>query len=259
MDLLCLRRLLDDGIRPSLVLVEVWSPLMHQCGRLEADAIETRRLSYSDLTRLCQYHRDWRSLYLRWFHERFALYSTYATELLRWGAPWFLGAARGDEYTWRGLDAWGWLEIPTYREVGPLPQRQKRITVAQRMYASMGALSSPLTIRADDEDEPLHALLALCRERQIAVAFMLMPDGFHDLYGPAVREGFEAYLDDVCRRYDVPVLDMRTWLDDDGLFDSVHMTHASASAFSARLQAWDLSRITGSQAVARRLDASPRR
>ncbi|HUY33506.1 MAG TPA: hypothetical protein VMV69_12215 [Pirellulales bacterium] len=256
MELLCLRRLLDEGIRPDLLLIEVWSPLMHDRGQLEADSIATRRLSFSDLARLSRYHRDRRSLFLSWLGERLVPTSTYATEWLRRSAPWLLGDRRQADLDWWGLDAWGWLDIPAFESLGPLPLWRRRTESVHRAYA--GALTGPLALRAD-EDRPLHELLALCRERRIRAALLLMPDEFLAQYHPAVREGFETYLDELGRRYDAPVLDMRTWVESDGFYDGVHLTHAVADEFSARLRAWNLPQIGGTKAVAREAVSAPRR
>jgi hypothetical protein len=230
--LLSLNRLLEEGIRPDLLLVEVLPPLLAGQGPMpvEANWLIAHRLKLGELTimerqgyRVKELRRDWWQAWpVPWFSHRFALVS-------RWLPIWLPWNLRED---WTdGPDAWGW--TPT-RVVDPTPEGYRRVVeIARRQYQgylSSFRLSEP-TCRAQRE------LLEICRREQIPVALVLMPEGslFRSWYPPATWQTIQAFLDGLQADYGVALIDARRWIADDYFSDTHHLLCEGSTLFSERL------------------------
>src|SRR5262249_14446352 len=80
-------------------------------------------------------------------------------------------------------------------------------------------------------------LLELARVHGLATVAVLMPEGsaMRALYAPAVREDLDRFLAEELPRHGTPLIDARTWLPDDYLFDAHHPLAHGAACFSAEL------------------------
>lgn len=232
LELLCLHRLLADGIRPDWVFIECWPPFWHQEGIYSEDTrLDVNRLAWRDVPLLERYQTRPRSLSWEvlqghlapWFAHRFILLSRYAPSWVAW-------TSRRDD-GWRGLDRHGWLARKR-REVTAADRR--RAAEQTRLYFQ--PLCTSLEI-ADISDKALAELLALCRREGIRPALLVMPEGkeFQGLYPPEVRSRVDAYLAQVQREQQIPVFDTRDWMADDDFIDGFHLLPAGAAAFTLRL------------------------
>src|SRR5262249_20750589 len=89
--LLCLRRLLDHGVRPDLLLVEVLPALLHQEGPgTERAALNRNRLGWRDWRRVGAYFPGSRAEYRRWRRAQLAAWFTHRTGILSCWAPGLL-------------------------------------------------------------------------------------------------------------------------------------------------------------------------
>jgi hypothetical protein len=230
-ELLHLRRLLADGVRPDCLVIEVLSPLLRMHG--QGDALGTDRLAWGDLGLMRRYATHPRDLSARWWEGRllpcyscrFRVLSRYAPFLPSWSAgaanPYALAA---------GQDPSGWLPYP-YDAV-TAERYAHDLAVARGQYQPL------LTdFRIDDgADRALREMLELCRQEGITAALLLMPEGtdFRNLYPPAARGAIDTYLGRLRQEYGVPLIDAREWVEDDGFWDSHHLTKAGAAAFTRR-------------------------
>src|SRR5690606_1005741 len=80
-------------------------------------------------------------------------------------------------------------------------------------------------------------LLALCREHDIPVTLVLMPEsaGFRALYPPATTGRLYGFLNGLCAEYGCGLVNARAWLPDTAFTDGHHMLEPGAEAFSDRL------------------------
>jgi hypothetical protein len=85
-------------------------------------------------------------------------------------------------------------------------------------------------------DRALHELLTLCRKEHIAVVLLLMPEGsdFRSWYALDARCQIDGYVAELSRRFDVPLVDARTWLADSAFWDGHHLLAPGAAAFTER-------------------------
>jgi hypothetical protein len=83
----------------------------------------------------------------------------------------------------------------------------------------------------------LRTLLNECREHKIDTAVVLMPEGteFRSWYRPGAREEFEVALTGVTRECGSTLIVGSEWIDDADFVDSHHLLFAGATKFSERL------------------------
>ena len=241
MHLVNLRRLLDRGVRPDLLYVEVMPPLLaDQTLPLEEKLLEVSRLSFGEVVALCRYSHDRLRLLRHWCSARL-LPCAHCLGLQTWltGA----GAASAPGL----LDAYGW-RVRT--EIFDEDDFRQGLGLARRQYAT--PCSVPAV--APGSRRALEDLLALCRREGIAVRLLLMPEGkeFRALYTPAARQALAALLARLHERWDVPVVDARDWVEDAGFWDAHHMLPAGARRFTARFRRESLNSALSELAQSRR-------
>src|ERR1051326_3542892 len=112
--LLYLRRILDEGIRPDWVLLEIWPAFLSSdniFGR-DDETLDVRRLQWSDrdlVTRDAKNGAELIRLWLQvqpfpWYWHRSVLICYFAP---KWGPP----VPFGDDF-WAATDDWGWRDLP---------------------------------------------------------------------------------------------------------------------------------------------------
>ena len=85
--------------------------------------------------------------------------------------------------------------------------------------------------------EALRELLTLCRDRNIPVRMVLMPEGgdFRSWFPQPGLERLMVFLNTTGAEFNAPLVNAREWLPDEHFYDSHHMFAAGAEAFSDRL------------------------
>jgi hypothetical protein len=230
-ELLVLRRLLAEGIRPDLLLVEVLPPfLAGQVHSPEVDRLTVDRLWLRELPLASRYGRPlaelragwWQSWPVPWYSHRFAILTRFA--------PLFL-PGRSPAWTFDLDDESGWA-APAVSTVTPESYR-RGLAAAQAEYAPyfIGFRLGGTSCRA------LRELLDLCRQEQIAAALVLMPEGkdFRDLYPPLAWAEIETFLNGLSWEYGVPLVNAREWVCGEHYSDSHHLLPAGAALFTERL------------------------
>jgi hypothetical protein len=231
-ELLCLRRLMADGIRPRWVLVEMFPPFLNQeGGGGNRTWLDVEQMTWNDLGLLRRYcERPW-LLYSRWLWSRRTPGFSYRLGLMKHYAPrWLPPATLFD--VWVGVSASGWVPFG-HETVGPADY-QRGVARARAEYYR---LLQDFQLR----DSPLKAareLLDLCRQEGIGVGLFLMPEGseFRSWYPPSVRVEVDNYLTNLSKEYGVPVVDARTWMADEDFFDCHHLLPRGAAAFTQRFE-----------------------
>ena len=231
MELLCLRRLLADGVRPDALVVEVWPPFLYEeGGQHEERRIDPNRLYRRDLDLLCRYSESperlreevrW-SWWTAWYSHRFYLLSQVIPNWL----PWENRRNAG----WEGMDRFGWL--PGLPDDPDPRRRRERLENARKFYQPILADFSVTPVA----DRALRELLRLCGREGIPVTLIVLPESsaFAGWYSDAGRARAEAYLADLRDDFGLPLIDARRWVDDARLPDGFHLTRAGAAEFSRR-------------------------
>jgi hypothetical protein len=230
--LLHLKRLLAEGVRPDLLLVEVLPPLLggQHPQPLEVHWLGPQRVWLGELSFLKGYgfpvkqiRREWwQGWPLPWYTQRFNVLSQVAPAWL----PWQL---RKDWF--RTIDASGSADCPV---PAGTPQQYRQAVERARSeytpYLTGFRLGGPTC-------QALRDLLGLCRRQRIGTAMVMMPEGaaFRSLYPPAVWAEIHGYLTGLSREFEAPLIDARRWVADGDFCDSHHLRPHGAAVFSQRL------------------------
>lgn len=233
MELLTLRRLLADGVRPDLVLAEA-SPQLMVTSTGEEQLIAVGRLTWRDVRTLAPYYTDPAPLRSAWFARSRLPWSGERTHLLGQWAPEWLSTDKRENVEWKGLDGWGWLYNPVFDIDGidnPVMQHARFAGTAQACAAaSVGYQVTDLSRRACGE------MAALCARRRIRFALIRMPDPFLNYYSPDADIRFDRELGQLGKELDVPVVDARDWVPREDFLEGVHPTPKGAAIFTARFE-----------------------
>ena len=234
-ELLCLRRLLQAGIRPQSVLIEVLPGLLHvdseAIHRVDYLPVETVHRKDLELCRRYIPDRAW-SYEREWFlGQCLPAYSRRLLLLQRFAFDWLppeVSAAVTD--TRAMLTPLGWRPNRWQGE----PNYPMGVAMARRAYAPLLKYDAipPTT------DRIMREMLELCRREHIHVAGLVaMPEGhsFRALYAAVTERVVRDYLNSLAADYDTRFIDARDWVDDRYFFDGHHLLSQGAEIFTARL------------------------
>jgi hypothetical protein len=251
--LLTLKRLLAEGVRPDLLVVEVLPPLFN--GNLpqgEVKRLSATRLRAEELADVARFGGDpdglraawWQAALLPWYTHRYAIISAVKPNLLPYQVrqDWF-----------RQVDDSGWVESP----FGPVSQERhqralERARVEYTHYLTDYSLGGPAC-------DALRELLGLCRDEGIATALLWMPEGptFRSWYPPQALGQIDAFLTELSAKYDAPLINAREWVPEEDFADSHHLLLHGAARFTQRLGREALPPLLARRERAEVTDAAP--
>jgi hypothetical protein len=234
-ELLSLRRVLAEGIRPEWVLVEAWPAFWGQEGPYcEEHSIQRFDFYWSDLSVLAHlYDRGWDGFArvcaetLAVVHNRTAVLNQYLPFLVSRATD---GEVRSAQMHWQNLDDWGWLPTrmpqapPEYWQWGLKKTRDVTRPTLEKLQVT------PLV------DWTFRTLLEECRRRRIKAAFVVLPEhsSLRSWYTPHTHAVFNGYLLRLQNEYGTPVIDARDWVPDSEFVDFAHVQDRGARTFSTR-------------------------
>lgn len=214
MNYVTLRRLLRDGLKPDLVVVELMPAF---CVRSEAGFLAS--------------HTTWQDTGAAW-------------SALPPG-EWAVAAVKRRVVNLR--DLWTGLagrQVSLVPPVGPLggvapPRPVSAVDRERRTSGQIDWLGPFLRVPVihPGADRATRALVALCRDRHIRLVFLLTPESttFRVAYDPRGRERFEDWVAGFVRDGGVRVIDAREWLRDDEFVDGHHPNENGAVVMTERL------------------------
>ncbi|MDB5309151.1 MAG: hypothetical protein JWO38_3353 [Gemmataceae bacterium] len=233
--LLCLRRLLAEGIRPDLVLIEFSPYFLHLPHNLVNDGefIPPARARQGDFAVLDRYHpaparfrADWRGCQLfPWV--------SYRNNLQLWAAPDAVSKARRVDHLWRHTDRWGWEFLPeAIARLGcyylyPEPCQFLR----DYWYKMTGEPTHPGMEAAFCE------LVDLCNLEGLRHVVVWVPESsfIRTSYHPDGTWRVAAFIERLRTTHRAEVVDARDWLTDPEFMDGHHPNPAGAHAYTTRL------------------------
>jgi hypothetical protein len=238
--LLFLRRLLADGIRPDLLLVEVWAPQLHLAGGLqEEDYLPTDQLRWRDLGVVRRYAAHPRQRLAEWFQaqlagwwqHRFLLQSFYLRD-------WLTRKEYLDGAGFRFLDDYGWLDNRFGEGEADPATHGAKFALGRRVLRATGLADNfhvEVTARA-----ALQEIVDCCRLARVRLAFVVLPEtaACQSCYPPAANAEVAQLLEGFRREQDVPTVNARNWIGDPlDFIDGYHLTPRGAAKFTRRLAA----------------------
>jgi len=234
MQLTCVRRLLEKGIHPDRLFLEIMPPMLswQRGDPLEEHMLESSRLSLREVARLWPYYEHPRRLIWKWWLAQCLGIHRRGAALKRELAIGLDSQDADCEAYDHLMDDCGWQ--PRIQAIDD-ERRGELTTMTYDQYA--GAMThfevSPQISRA------LFELLAICRIEGIEVTLLLMPEGapFRALYPPEADERLEQFLAELCREEHADLVDTRRWVDDVDFADGHHVLAHGAEVFTNRFQA----------------------
>jgi hypothetical protein len=238
----CLRRLLVGGVRPDLLVLEVLPPTLNQPNAhpVEEDWLDGSRLRSCEIAFVRRYHSNPGHLQRGWCKAR-ALPCAWQRHGLRSSLVGESSDTIPESERIRGTtDRFGWtpfclpeVSAQRHRTASVFAQHQYTDAFGDFRLAARPALA-------------LEEMLLHCHQRNIPVALLLMPESseFRELYSAEMRKGIDDFLQELCVRWDLPLVDAREWVPDEGFWDSHHLLPRGAEAFTNRFQTESLRRLT---------------
>jgi hypothetical protein len=229
-ELLLVRRLREEGIRPDWLFIEVLPALLQITYAAEVPTF-IKHLAGKDLSVVRRYSPIPQELYRQWGQNHLVPWYSYRFSLLSSFAPTWLPPACRENALARGLNRLGWLA-----EQDPANADQQRPGRLEHTREEYFEFMQHLSI-SEGPDRALRELLDFCRRKRIKVALYLMPEGpvFRSWYRPVTHQALNGYLTRLQREYGVPVIDARDWLAGEGdFYDSHHLLPRAAAAFTQR-------------------------
>jgi hypothetical protein len=233
---LTFRRLLAEGVRPKWVVIETWPPMWPEAGAFdEKQSLMQDDLGWRDVPVLSRYLPGKLNLCTRAAQGGLAPLVCYRSRLMYAAAQSLLPRqmawqVANELKNWQTPDGSGW--IPVLNEPETPQAKQREVEHGQAM---LYPLLNPLRIHPSS-DHALRDLLADCKAHGIRTLLLLMPEHSQcrRWYPPQAHALVHAYLDEVSREYQAPVIDTRDWLSDDGFSDFCHMARLAAAPYSER-------------------------
>ncbi len=229
--LIYLRRLLADGHRPDLLVIEVLPPLLADLpdGPLEARMLKGDLLTRDEIEMVGRYampvkrlRQQQREAARTPVHEhRFKLLGRIFPSALPWQLRYDAGRTP-DPNGWGASDV---SEVPD-------DHRQRGVAGTAAEYRDVFQHDLP----AGPAVAALRDTLELCRAEGIPVAIVVFPEAttFRALYPPRVEPKLARFLADLSTEFGCPATDARTWIADDLFLDSHHLLRTGAAAFTDR-------------------------
>lgn len=232
MQALSLRRMLDDGVRPDAVFVEIVPMFLagQPSAGKETDRFPVPRFRHAELDDLDRYadtggqiRRDWWASWpTSWHSHRFEILS----EVLPSWVPLSL------RQNWSaGNDPHGWGTVVDIRRT---EEMHRQAVESQRKtyfgYFHEFQLGGPACMALRDT-------LQMCRDHRIPAALYLMPEAaeFRSWYPPAMTDEINRFVRDIATEFGVLVIDARTWIEDQEFSDGHHLLATGAAQFTQRL------------------------
>jgi hypothetical protein len=229
--LLNLRRVLDGGIRPDAVLVEIMPATLAYAGNTESFYHESLvRLDRADLRRLAPYCAAPDSFPARWVAARAIPWYSQRQLLLSHWQPTLLHWKQRIDFQWRLMDDRGWAKFPFDAIDDDFRRTQTAQTLAQYRATLKDFAIAPIAERL------LNDTVDHCRHLGVPLAFYLMPESreFHEMLSNDRRERLNAFLAAFSQDREVPVFDCSEWIHDDAFSDGHHLLAFGARRFSER-------------------------
>ncbi|HVX10719.1 MAG TPA: DUF1574 family protein [Pirellulales bacterium] len=237
-ELVYLHRLLDAGIRPRWVVIEVHPGLLNEAPELAAGHIPAiERCDARDLCVLNEYLENPLATWQHWLRYRAAACYELRSEFIRRYAASWAPARTGLDLVNLNLmrldltTPLGWVPLSWPRPDEAL--RKQRAEMCRQAYAP-GYRDFEVSARTD---RALREMLSICRSEGISAALLLMPEAEETRDGDVIRaqEKLGHYLAGLKNEYGVPVFDASHWCDDTDFGDGQHLLAEAAAGLSSRL------------------------
>lgn len=224
---LSLEKIVNEGICPDLVFVEVYPRFLVQDSETKwFTANELRSKNFENTARY-----GIQPVNRPWYREWLASWHTYRFNILNCISPKMLPMKLRENWA-VAADEFGWVAVDRALNHQHLEKQIDEFAKISGRY-HLGGHSC----------QALKDTLALCRDKGIQCVLVWMPEpsGIRKNYRPEIVPAVESFLADLKQEFDFQTVMSRDWVPDAGFYDSTHMNRKGADEFTEKLAAW----ITG--------------
>lgn len=227
---LAFRRLLDDGVRPKAVVIEIM-PALFSDWRPVGESLMPGKLSLADLKDIAPYAGNVSSLWREWFASRIVPIYGSRFVLLSLAMPNWLSHASRTDYLWNDLDRSGAARLPPIVAT-PDARRAGSVRAKDEYEHRLLTFAVP-----PGPTGLLYRFIEDCRKRNIATVVLIMPESpaFQQLYTADALARLHRFMDHLQSATGVPLIDARDWVPESATYDGHHLLPEGAAIFSARL------------------------
>lgn len=227
-----LKRLLERGIKPDHVIVEVFVAMLHQKnGKLiEQDFLTPSRIRPREVSFVCQYGIDEAAIYAArdeiesnpWQGLRYAIFDRIDLRLIPDGVS---------IKTSRAFDRTG--GYPIHFDERLVEGRRRHADAMAYLYR--GSLSSDAS--AAEACRAFEDFVRLCEQHGIALTLVAMPEmgEFRNWYSPANQLLAREMIQRLGRITPLQIVDAQSWIADEHFVDGHHLYRQGAEEFTRRL------------------------
>jgi hypothetical protein len=222
-----LRRLLADGLRPDVVLLEI-VPMQLATGigvTGEQTRLDPARVTWAEMNAVAPNYRYPVTAYARWLKTRGLaclskqqeIHDALGVDAPRVAVP---PPAGEDDYGFGGY---------------PTPPAQERAAGIRDHLARFRPQLAGSRL-AKGPARAVRDLVSLCRAERLPFTVILMPEcsGLRDLHTPEFQADLDGLFGSLQAEGAFELIDARTWVGDDGFWDGHHLHVAGAQAFTER-------------------------
>lgn len=230
--LIGLRSLLAEGVQPKWVLLEYCPDLLEHAMDHHYNIFDIQRASPDDMAVMGQIEPIPVNASTEWWRGQFFPTYYHRRIFLNYMAPDLVEPDHRNYWHWKGITDYGWLRMPYCAS----PTLRK--TILSDLKQNEQGLQKSREWKVNPfSEKPFTQMLDLCRDRNIKVTLVMLPD-----YGPSwgrftveSMQRQDDYLCQISREYSIPVIDGRDWVDDHCMADHAHATHEGATLFTEML------------------------
>jgi hypothetical protein len=232
MEVMTLRRLLHDGVRPARIVCEYWPPFMREDAEYQEELrIDKHRLFPCDREFVRDYFETREHTLAIMRNVRRNPWYEHRIHLMNQISPGFLHHRKRIDFAWDKLDARGWL--PGRSDESTPAIRTESHRLAKSYYTPLFETWSlhPKAVRATRE------LIETCQRERIPLTFLWLPESseFRSWYPSSVLHTSTQFWKELGQTPNCTLIDAREWVDDVYLVDGFHLTQTGAARFSERL------------------------
>ncbi len=234
--LVCLRRLLAEGVRPDCVLVEA-SPyfLFMQPNKVQDNEfLPHRRIQQQDLAVLARYHPDAKGLQKKWRTLQFWPWYSSRHTLQNWLLPSWVAPDKRVDNLWRHTDSWGWEAFPEFlKQCRGIYQSPKWIEDCKTFMDALNR--EPLS---KEMQSALRELVETCQQAKVQVVLIRVPESSYvrNGYSESLKSEINACYSELSKATGVRVVDASAWVPDDQFVEGMHLTPEGAVTYTQRLE-----------------------
>jgi hypothetical protein len=226
------RRLLEQGIKPDLIVLEVAPFFFLDNGDqpIEYGQLDLTRVSAAEIDTFAKYGVPPDAYRQRWNEIRLNPWGQMRFQLLRRVRPTWLPPNL--TLNWNSnCDRWGWRSV----DIDPMPDDVYRPAL-ERAYAEHGRFFPGFrfgvpAVRAFNDT------LGLCRAENIPVMIVHLPEdsNFRAWYPSETRRLLDETFSRMAGEHEAEWIDATAWVPDGHFFDGHHILKRGASLFTERL------------------------